>query len=178
MRRIEIIKEGSINHFIYPTSWEEVTVAQYVGLFELPEGLDPLDRAVWAMTYFTNISEDDLYGMQMSEINLIARELEFIHATAPHSVNDVVEAGGWRWRRRTQWDNITYGEVVSMQTIAGGSMLKSLPKLLCILLERIDADDNVIPFSTDAMSAEADFAAMSITKVMGVLENFPSGIVG
>jgi len=65
-----------------------------------------------------------------------------------------------------------------LQTIAGDSMLRNMPKLLCILLERIDDEDNVIPFNTEAMNAEADFAAMPITKVMGVLENFQLGANG
>jgi hypothetical protein len=178
MRRIRITKQNEIADYIIPTCWEEVTVGKYSGLFGMPEGSDRLKAAAWMMSHFTGISQEDIFAMTMSEINTIASELEFIHTTSPEPVVETLEAGGWRWRRRTSWDGITYGEVTSLQTIAGDSMLRNMAKLLCILLERIDTEDNVIPFNTEAMNAEADFAAMPITKVMGVLENFQIGANG
>jgi hypothetical protein len=175
MYRIRITKQNEIADYIVPTTWEEVTVAKYAGLFAIPQGLDPLKRAAWMMSYFTGISEEDIFAMRMSEINTVAAYLEFVHATSPTPMVTDIVAGGWTWRRRTSWDNITYGEVTSLQTLAGDNMLRSLPKLLCILLERMDAEGNVIPFDTKALEAEADFAALPITYVTGVLEGFLNG---
>jgi hypothetical protein len=50
--------------------------------------------------------------------------------------------------------------------------------MLCILLERIDAEGNVIPWDTEAQTAAADFGNTSVTLVTGVLENFLNGSNG
>ncbi len=178
MYRIRITKHNEISDYIVPTSWEEVTVAKYAGLFAIPQDMDPLKRAAWMMSYFTGIAEEDIFSLKMSEVNAVAAELEFVHATSPSATITDITAGGWTWRRRTAWDNITYGEVTSLQTLAGDNMLRSLPKLLCILLERVDANGDVIPFTTEALRAETDFAKMPITRVTGVLESFHNGING
>ena len=181
MRRIEIIKDGELCHYMYPTSWEEISTRQYVGLFSAPQDSNPLDRAIWMLRYFTNILEEDLFAMRMSEINAIASELEFIHTTAPTAEVTILEAGGWSWRRRTAWDNITYGLKVSLETVQRDSAnpIAALPKLLCMLLERFDPETGeAIPFDTKQLEAANDFAEMPITKVTGILENFSAGIAG
>lgn len=178
MRRIEIIKDNEIRHYVYPTAWTEVTIAQYAGLFSAPQHSNPLDRAVWMMRYFTNITEEDLFAMRISEINAIASELDFIHTTTPESESVTIEAGGWSWRRRDRWDDITYGLKVSLETIQQESdnPIRSLPKLLCMLLERFDpATEKAIPFNVEQLSAADDFAELPITKVAGVMEGFLVG---
>jgi len=178
MYRITITKHNEIADYLVPTSWEEVTVELYAGLFAIPQGLDPLKRAAWMMSHFTGITEEDIFSLKMSEVRAVDALLEYTHTTSPRPDALPIEAGGWTWRRRTVWDGITYGEVTSLQTLAGDNMLRSLPKLLCILLERVDANGDVIPFTTEALRAEADFAKMPITRVTGVLEGFLPGTNG
>jgi hypothetical protein len=100
--------------------------------------------------------------------------MDFMVRTIPPIQVDTIEAGGWTWRRRTDFSGITYGEIVSLQTVNKRG-IQSLPEMLCIMLERIDAEGNVIPWDTEAQTAATDFGNISVVHVTGVLESFLDG---
>jgi hypothetical protein len=113
--------------------------------------------------------------LPVDTIRALAKEMDFLVQTSPGIQVDTIQAGGWTWRRRTDFNSLTYGEHTSLSTLNKRG-IQSLPELLCILLERIDDDGKAIAWDTECMSAAKDFGETAVTLVTGVLENFTGGI--
>ena len=175
--RLEITSKNEIAHYVYPREWTHVTLAQYLKILAMPSDITWVEETGWLLQSLCTMPEEVLLSLPVDTIRALAKEMDFMVRTAPPIEVDTIQAGGWTWRRRTDFSGITYGEIVSLQTVNKRG-IQSLPEMLCILLERIDEEGNAIAWDTEAQTAAEDFGNTSVTLVTGVLENFLNGSNG
>lgn len=173
MISITLTTDGHMASYNLPTSWDEVTVKQFIKLSAL-ETDDPQSLVYIAelIAILTEVPLEAVYTMPMNGLEEIIPHLAFTKDKISTGPKDTIKIGDEVYAPIKNFNGMTFGEVASIEILLKGAKgLEYLPKLLTILIRKPDE-----PFTVNLVDERADMMAqLPITDVYATFINFSTG---
>ena len=165
--------------FDLPSSWEEVTIGDFVKLFSFDrEGMSVMTMVIKSISVLGNVDEDKLYMIPINDFERIAKQMDFLNKEMVPTKEDFVEIDGERYYIKFDFQNFTMGEVISIETIlnkADNNIFKVMDELLCVFLRKKKENGNLEAFRGDFLERKETFSRAPISKVFEVFNFFLDG---
>ena len=179
MVEVNIEIEGGIKTYNIPTSWEEVTVKQFTQLYRYKnDNLNELLAAVNLISAISGIDQNVLLQMEIDDFKILTTQVSFITTEVPKVDVDYLEVGEDKYYLYTDFNRLTTGEVITIETLLDSSdfdVHKILSDLLCLFLRKKDENGKFEKFTTDMLKRKETFLDLPISQVYHVFGFFLNG---
>ena len=179
MISVNIELEEGIKSYDFPTSWEEVTVEQFVKLFADHTPTDnELMASVKVMSILSGIEEEIIMAMDVEDFKNLAVQLTFISEEMPNEEVDYIEVEGEKYYLYKDFSKMTTGEIITIELLMEkneGNIYRVMPQLLCLFLRKKKEDGKFEKFNTDMMDRADKFKKVNISKIHQVFNFFLTG---
>lgn len=179
MIEINIDVEGTNKTYNLPESWEEVNVRQFTELYRVKNpNNNELLGAVNLISALSSIEQGVLLQMDIDDFKNLASKITFITTEVTKEDVDYVEIGDDKYYLYTDFNKLTTGEVITVETMlesAEYDVHKIISDLLCIFLRKKDQNDKFEKFTTDMLKRKEIFLDLPITKIYHVFSFFLTG---
>lgn len=179
MKKVTITIDDEIKDYELPESWDEITLDEFIRLFSIDRtDLNPLQLAIKTIEVLVGINEEILLMMNSNDFELIAKELEFTTKdVSPTQVDFVVIDGEEYWIKK-EYNQLTMGEVISIETILEGAdfnIFKVMDKLLCVFLRKKKENGKLETFKGEFMERAPMFRQVPVSQIYNVFNFFLPG---
>lgn len=161
-----------------PTSWDEVSVRQFTQLYRFKnENSNELLGAVNLISAISDIDTSILLQMDIDDFKKLTTQVEFITTEVPKVSVDYLEIGEDKYYLYTDFNKLTTGEVITLETILESSNFdvhKVMSDLLCLFLRKKDGD-KFEKFTTDMLKRKEMFLELPVSQVYHVFGFFLNG---
>lgn len=161
-----------------PTSWDEVSVRQFTQLYRFKnENSNELLGAVNLISAISDIDTSLLLQMDIDDFKLLTTQVEFVTTEVPKVNVDYLEIGEDKYYLYTDFNKLTTGEVITLETILESSNFdvhKVMSDLLCLFLRKKDGD-KFEKFTTDMLKRKEMFLELPVSQVYHVFGFFLNG---
>lgn len=161
-----------------PTSWDEVSVRQFTQLYKFKnENSNELLGAVNLISAISDIDTSLLLQMDIDDFKLLTTQVEFVTTEVPKVNVDYLEIGEDKYYLYTDFNKLTTGEVITLETILESSNFdvhKVMSDLLCLFLRKKDGD-KFEKFTTDMLKRKEIFLELPVSQVYHVFGFFLNG---
>lgn len=165
--------------FEIPDSWDDVTVEQFANIFALnKKELTDIEKSVEIISILSGIEKDYIYMMSPDEFKKIGEVIEFTNKDVEGNQVDSITVDDCVYYLKSDFDNLTMGEVISLELLlkeSGGQMLSMMPELLCIFLRKKKDNGKLEAFKKSFMERSEIFKKISITDVNNIFLFFSDG---
>lgn len=162
-----------------PTSWDEVSVRQFAQLYKNKnENSNELLGAVNLISAISDIDTSILLQMDIDDFKLLTTQVEFITTEVPKVEVDYLEVGEDKYYLYTDFNKLTTGEVITLETILESSNFdvhKVMSDLLCLFLRKKDENGKFEKFTTDMLKRKEIFLELPVSQVYHVFGFFLAG---
>lgn len=179
MITINLEIDDEIKSFDLPENWDEVTVEQFVKILSINrEGLVLYEIATQTINCFTDINVEHLEMMDYKDYIKITEVLKFTEKDVVPVTVEYVELNGEKYYLKTDFSQLTMGEVISIETLVGSTdnFIKVIDKLLCIFLRKKKENGKLEVFKNDMMDRNVMFKQLPISQVLNVFSFFLDGV--
>lgn len=161
-----------------PTSWDEVSVRQFTQLYRFKnENSNELLGAVNLISAISDIDTSILLQMDIDDFKKLTTQVEFVTTEVPKVNVDYLEIGEDKYYLYTDFNKLTTGEVITLETILESSNFdvhKVMSDLLCLFLRKKDGD-KFEKFTTDMLKRKEMFLELPVSQVYHVFGFFLNG---
>lgn len=161
-----------------PTSWDEVSVRQFTQLYRFKnENSNELLGAVNLISAISDIDTSILLQMDIDDFKKLTTQVEFVTTEVPKVNVDYLEVGEDKYYLYTDFNKLTTGEVITLETILESSNFdvhKVMSDLLCLFLRKKDGD-KFEKFTTDMLKRKEMFLELPVSQVYHVFGFFLNG---
>jgi len=179
MIEVKIEAEDKSHVYSFPENWDEVTVKQFVRLYQSNNpNNNELMGAVTLISAISNIPEGLLMQMDINDFKNLSTKANFIAQEVERTDVDYIELEGDRYYLYTEFNKLTTGEVITIETILEGSqydIYKVMGDLLCLFLRKKDEQGKFEKFSTDMFKRKEMFMNVPISNIYHVFGFFLDG---
>lgn len=179
MIEVNIDVEGVKMNYQVPSSWDEVTVEQFTKLYRVKSpNTNELLGAVTMISALSGIEEGIILQMDIDDFRELSTKLLFITKEVPREDTEFVEINGEEYFLYTDFNRLTTGEVITLETIlesAEYDVHKIMPDLLCLFLRKKDKEGKLEKFTTDMLKRKEIFLSIPITKIYHLFSFFLIG---
>jgi len=126
-----------------PTSWADVTLAQYKQIVEVPslEFKDELDNHLRVLSILTGIDDTEFLSIPLNELNKVLMNIKFIY-TKPNKlkIKHKVKLGGQRYHVNYMPNQLDAGEYIDLTnyTKEEAKIIENMPKILAVFLKPVN----------------------------------------
>jgi hypothetical protein len=184
MEQIKIIIEGNEKNIDIPKNWEELTLDNYMLLsrinkmnFELE-----LQRDMEVIGAFLGLDYGDIELLDVETFNDIVDCLEFLKEQPKDldskGLKDYVEIDGEKWWIKKDFEKLTMGEKISLDTIiqnGGGDYEQSLDKILTLFLKKKLDNGELESYRTEHMRRADIFKKVKFLDIRNIPIFFSDG---
>ena len=162
-----------------PTCWEDVTADTYHRLksIKAEDYETPLLHTMAVMSCLCNTP--DVSMLTAKSFNEIALELKFINEPIPKKSVDDIRVGGKLFRWKGSLNQLTMGEMVSIEQIIDLEELTydtSTDVIAAVLLREINKDGKMLDFDSNNFAEYRGlFGGLPITDLKGTIDFFSGG---
>lgn len=179
MISVNLDVDDELVSFDLPTSWEEVTIGDFVKLFSFDrENMSVMTMVIKSISVLGNVDEDKLYMIPINDFEKIAKAMDFLNVEMEPTKEDFVDIDGERYYIKFDFQNFTMGEVISIETImskAENNIFRVMDELLCVFLRKKKENGNLETFKGDFLNRKEIFSKAPISKVFQVFNFFFAG---
>ena len=179
MIEVKIEAEDKSHVYSFPENWDEVTVKQFVRLYQSNNpNNNELMGAVTLISAISNIPEGLLMQMDINDFKSLSTKANFIAQEVEKTDVDYIELEGDKYYLYTEFNKLTTGEVITIETILEGSqydIYKVMGDLLCLFLRKKDEEGRYEKFSTDMFKRKEMFMDVPISNIYHVFGFFLDG---
>jgi hypothetical protein len=180
MIKINLEVDEVIKEYELPSQWSEVKVKHFSKIYNVDtENLTIIEQLVKTINIFCEIDEEDLYQMTPQDFNKISEQLKFLNSEVETEQVEYLECiDGEKYWLKKDFDNLTMGEIISIDTIMSqcdNNLSKALDKLLCIFLRKKKENGNLETFKNSFMGRIDVFNELPISKVYNLFIFFLNG---
>lgn len=176
---LEIEIDGDVKEFVIPQSWNEVSVGQTTKLALLQrDGVNNLELMVKILSILAKMDEDIVYMMQQEDFVKVIEAINFTNQEIKGELKDCVNIEGEDYYLKKDFDKLTMGEIISIETIIkqhNNNVQLALPQLLCIFLRKKKENGNLESFKNSFMQRQELFEGLTITDVNDIFVFFLDG---
>jgi hypothetical protein len=179
MIEVKINMEGYENTYKFPENWDEVNVRQFTELYKYknPNNND-LMGAVNIISALAGIEQAVLLQMDIEDFKDLSNKLSFITKEIPKTDVDYLELNGDKYYLYSEFNKLTTGEVITIETLMEGSnndVNKIMADLLCLFLRKKDEEGKFEKFSTDMLKRKEMFLDVPISNIYHIFLFFSLG---
>lgn len=177
---LKVKVDDEVKEFTLPESWDDVNIGDFCNLFAFErQGLNEIELVVESIHQLIGIERDLIYNMEMKDFQTIAAKLNFLTTEMkPKEVVDYVELDGEKYYIKKDFNSLTMGEVISIETIfseADNNLFKVMDKLLCVFLRKKKDNGKLENFKGEFMQRQELFRKAPVTSVYNVFNFFLNG---
>lgn len=172
-----ILNEGE---YKLPSGWEEVTFDQLIKLkklnFETSNG-NILATSMMAAALM-NCDYKQIMKLNSEEFMGIAEATKWVYQfNIKEEFKNEFEFGGVKYRIIEDFNNLSIGEMASIEQYIMEDAEKNSDKILAIFIREVGEDDKVTEFNPDTLLARADVLRMNLTipQIHGINSFFLGG---
>lgn len=178
MIEVNIEVEGINQTHNLPSSWDEVTVSQFVRLYNFKSTSNELLSAVNLISAISEIDTSVLLQMDIDDFKILTNQVKFLSSEVPRNDVDFLEVNGEKYYLYTDFNKLTTGEVITIETILESSdydVHKVMSDLLCLFLRKKDEEGKYEKFTTEMLKRKEIFLTLPITQIYHVFGFFLRG---
>lgn len=179
MVEVNIEVEGLNKTYNIPTEWDEITVKQFTQLYRVKDQTsNELMGIVNLISAISDIDTSLLLQMDIDDFKNLTSKITFITGEVPRVDVDYLEVGEDKYYLYTDFNKLTTGEVITIETLLESSEFdihKIMADLLCLFLRKKDEEGRYEKFSTDMLKRKEIFLTLPITKIYHVFGFFLDG---
>jgi hypothetical protein len=179
MKKLSIDVDDEIKDYFLPENWDEVKLSDFITLFSVDKtNLNPLEISVKTIEILLKIDEEILMMMNANDFETLAKELEFTTKDVEPVNIDFIELEGEKYYIKSNFNQLTMGEVISIETIledGDNNIFKVMDKLLCIFLRKKKENGKLETFKGEFMERQELFRNAPVSKVYNIFNFFLSG---
>lgn len=179
MIKINLEIEDEVMEYTLPENWDEVTVEQFVKIFSINrEGLALYEIATQTINCFTDIKVEHLEMMDYKDYIKITELLKFTEKDVVPVTVEYVELNGEKYYLKTDFSQLTMGEVISIETLIGSTdnFIKVMDKLLCVFLRKKKENGKLEIFKNNMMERDVMFRQLPVSQVINIFSFFLDGV--
>ena len=179
MVEVNIEIEGLNKTYNIPTSWNEVSVRQFNQLYRFKnENSNELLGVVNLISAISDIDTSILLQMDIDDFKSLTSQVEFVTTEVPKVEVDYLEVNGDKYYLYTDFNKLTTGEVITLETILESSNFdihKVMTDLLCLFLRKKDSEGRFEKFTTDMLKRKEIFLELPVSQIYHVFGFFLGG---
>jgi len=179
MININLDIDGEVTQLSTPQEWAEVTVGQSIRINSIDkEGKSELALIVSILSILTGIEEEILWMLSPEQFMELSEVIKFTNQEIVGTKVDSVMVGEEEYFLKKDFEKLTLGEIISIETImkqSDGNLTDAMGKLLCIFLRKKKPNGNLETFRNSFMDREEQFMDLKITDVNNVFIFFLDG---
>lgn len=123
------------------TSWDEVTLEEYMKIseIELDEELkiNPISKSLKFISILSDKNENEIFEMDQVMFSELLEKISFIMISEPVKRDGIFKINGVDYMFHPDFDKLTTGEIISIQTICNDAVKEDrsfLPEILSMLI--------------------------------------------
>ena len=180
MIKVNVEVDGEVKEFNLPENWSEVSVDNFCRIWEFDKNdMTTIEFATRIVSSFTDMDESLIMAMNYEDFQKIVGILDFTQTEfVPDKDVDNIELGDETYFMKKDFNQLTMGEVISIETIMGdanGNIYKVMDMLLCIFLRQKKENGNLETFQPHFMERRWKFRHIPISKVFTLFSFFLTG---
>jgi len=178
MIEVNIDLEGINKTYNLPSSWDEVTVEQFIKLYNYKSTSNELLSAVNLVSSISDIDPSILLQMDIDDFKILANQVKFLSTEVNRKDVDYLDLNGDKYYLYSDFNKLTTGEVITIETIldsANYDVHKVMADLLCLFLRKKDENGKYEKFSTDMLNRKDMFLKLPISEIYHVFGFFLDG---
>lgn len=180
MIEVKIDTEDKEHIYQFPESWNEVKVIQFINLYRKQNSSsNELMGAVSLISALSDIPEELLLQMDINDFKNLSTKLTFIKDNVKKEDVEFIELNGEKYYLYQEFNKLTTGEVITIETILEGSEFdihKVMADLLCLFLRKKDENGRFEKFSTEFFNRKEMFLQIPITQIYHIFGFFLPGV--
>lgn len=180
MIKLELEIDEEVLNFELPQSWDEVTVKQFMDIISINrDGIKMYELVSKTINAFTGINEEHLEMMDFKDFKVISDILEFTKVDVVPVTVEYVELDDIKYYLKSDFNKLTMGEVISIETImtkSDNNLFKVIDELLCIFLRKKKENGKLETFKVEMMDRNEMFKNLKITEVLNIFNFFLDGV--
>jgi len=179
MISVQIELEDEVKSYEFPTSWDDVTVAQFTRLFSENTPIDnKLMASVKVISALSGIDEKIIMMMDVEDFKSLAENLSFVSTEVNTKETDFIEIDGEKYYLYKDFNKMTTGEIITIETImdsTNGNIYKVMPQLLCLFLRKKKDNGSFEKFTTEMLNRTDKFNQVKISEIHHIFNFFLVG---
>lgn len=179
MISVNIELQEETKSYDFPTSWDEVSVEQFMKLFENDKPIvNELMGSVRVVSILSGIDEEIIMAMDIEDFKKLSTSLNFIGQEISTPEIDFIEIDGEKYYLYKDFNKMTTGEIITIELLMennGGNIYSVMPELLCVFLRKKNENGVFEKFNTEMMSRKDKFKKVSIDKIHHIFSFFLTG---
>ena len=168
-----LILEIEGNVYEFPTTWDEVTLQQFLQMSMLNENLHSIEKTIKLISILSDIEEEVVERIAINDLAKL--DMTWIDKPAGNTPTDKFNFEGVDYRA-VEFNNMTLGEFSDVETLVKENYLGNLHRIIAILV-RPFVDGKIEKYNTDTLNDRADILKrnMKIPHVNGLVFFFLNG---
>ena len=179
MITVNIELEEGTKAYDFPTSWDEVTVEQFINIYKINfENTNELMGVVKLLSAISGIEEETLMMIDIDDFKKLSTELSFFNKEMDDDVVEFIEINGEQYFLYKEFNKLTTGEIITIELLlekAEQDLNSIIPDLLCLFLRKKKDDGTFEKFNTDMMNRRGLFLNIPINKIYHIFNFFLPG---
>jgi hypothetical protein len=179
MITIQIEIDEEVKDFNFPTSWEEVTVEQFIKIFtEKSVSENGLMATVKIISAISGIDEELIMMMGIEDFKNLSKHLSFIEETMEIKNVEYIELEGDKYYLYTDFNKLTTGEIITIETLMeakNGNIYEVMGELLCVFLRKKKDNGDFEKFKTNMLQRKTLFMKANISDIHHIFNFFLDG---
>jgi hypothetical protein len=169
---------GTINAYL-PENWEEINVGTFQKVFSKDiMNMTNVEQTLHILTCLTNLSEDLILQLPIDTFKDLVDKIIFIFSEIPKEEIEFIEINDEKYYLYSDYDKLTTGEIISLDTILESNknnVNKCLSDILCIFLRKKKENGKLEKFTTTLFERKDMFSKLPINKVYHLIIFFLIG---
>lgn len=177
MTNLNLIIDDEELNFKIPDNWNDVTVGQYQEIIKIDKtNLTDIEILTKLLNTLTNIDEELIYQLPISEFNKIVTILEFTKDEIKITPKDFIIINGEEYWLKKDFESLTLGETISIEAIIKDKNIEEeIDKLLCVFLRKKKENGKLESFKNEFMERVELFKTIPISDIHNILVFFSNG---
>lgn len=176
MISVNIELEEETKSYEFPTSWDEVSVEQFMRVFKASDTkYEGILGSVKVLSAISGIDDEILMAMDINDFKLLADQLSFVNQEVPKKDVDYIEVDGDKYYLYSDFNKFTTGEIITIELLleqGGGNIFPVITDLLCVFLRRKKEDGTFEKYNTNFMNRKELFKNVPISQVFHIFAFF------
>ncbi len=161
--KINIKKKGKTKRFKLISSWEEVTLENWLKLIDFQKGTKSKE-AEETIAALSTIPKDLIKQLELKDVAVIMSKLSELQAKQDSSLKRVIEVEGKRYGFHPNLSEITLGEFADLETMIKNDIEKNMPEVMAILYRPIFDEENDV-YTIEAYDGDISIRAEQMKKM-------------
>ena len=161
--KVKIKKKGKVKEFKLISSWNDVTLENYIKLVDFHSG-SKSKQALESIAELSNIPRELIRQLEITDVAVIMSKISELQQGQDSSLKRVIEIDGKRYGFHPDLDSITLGEWADIESFVDDDIEKNLPEVMAILYRPIVEEKNDV-YTIEAYDGNIAIRAEEIRKM-------------